>query len=96
MEAIWRLYPDAIALVSFPRYQPRDIIEAAMQRAYLPPGVSRHIIHGRALKLNYPMCLLREDKALDEKNRELDAWMRDKLSQRGLRYYAESTWHFDE
>lgn len=95
-EQIWQLYPDAFAIMFFPRFQPRDIIDAALRRDWLPPGVSRHIIHGRALKLNYPMSRLRENAPLDIKNRDLDAWMRAKLEARSLRYYAESIWNFDE
>ncbi len=93
---IWALYPCAIALVMFPTYQPQDIIAAATKEAYLPPGLSRHIIHGRALKLNYPMQKLREDRPLEEKNRELRQWLQKRLSQRGVRYYAEATYQFDE
>lgn len=94
---IWPLYPDAIALVIFPRYQPEDIIEAAKHKAFLPPGVSRHIIHGRALKLNYPFALLRDTQtSLEAKNEYLQEWIREKLSSRSIRYYAESTYQFDE
>ncbi len=93
---IWSLYPFAIALVMFPTYQPQDIIDAATKQAFLPPGVSRHIIHGRALKLNYPMCKLREQSPLEEKNRELKQWLRQKLAERSVRYYAEATYQFDE
>ena len=93
---IWPLYPTAIALIMFLRYAPQDIIEAALKRAYLPPGVSRHIIHGRALKLNYPMSRLRGDLPLEEKNRQLQQWTQQKLAERSVRYYAEATWQFDE
>lgn len=94
---IWPLYPDAIALVLFPRYQPEDIIEAAQHRAFLPPGVSRHIVHGRALKLNYPLDLLRDkETSLEAKNESLQEWIRKKLGNRSIRYYAESTYQFDE
>lgn len=94
---IWRLYPDAIALVLFPPYEPEDIIAAAEHHAYLPPGVSRHIIQGRALRLNYPMKYLRDaETSLEDKNKHLDAWIREKLGNRSVRYYAESTYQFDE
>ncbi len=95
--AIWPLYPDAIALVLFPAYEPEDIIAAAQQEAFLPPGVSRHIINGRALKLNYPMARIQATGvSLEEKNRHLQNWFREKLAQRAIRYYAESTYIFDE
>jgi L-serine kinase (ATP) / ParB family transcriptional regulator, heme-responsive regulator len=94
---IWPMYPDAIALVLFPRYQPQDIIKAAQHKAFLPPGVSRHIIHGRALKLNYPFELLRDlQTSLEAKNDYLQEWIQKKLNNRSIRYYSESTYQFDE
>lgn len=94
---IWRLYPDAIALVLFPPYNAEDIIAAAQHRAFLPPGVSRHIIQGRALKLNYPLKYLQDDDtSLEAKNHHLQEWVRKKLANRSVRYYAESTYQFDE
>jgi L-serine kinase (ATP) / ParB family transcriptional regulator, heme-responsive regulator len=93
---IWSLYPSAVALVMFPTYEPQNIIDAATNQAYLPPGVSRHIIHGRALKLNYPMEKLREDLPLEQKNKDLQQWVRAKFANRSIRYYAEATYQFDE
>ncbi len=93
---IWSLFPSGFALVMFPNYQPQDIIAAALQQAYLPPGVSRHIIHGRALNLNYPMRQLRADLPLAEKNQQLAAWLQEQYAARGVRYYAEATYQFDE
>lgn len=93
---IWSLYPDAFAVVVFPYYSPSDIISAAQQNALLPPGVSRHIIHGRALKLNYSLALLQQETSLEAKNAVLTEWLKDKVANRGMRYYAESTFQFDE
>ncbi len=93
---IWKLFASGFALVMFPDYAPQDIIDAAVQGAYLPPGVSRHIIHGRALNLNYPMSRLRADLPLEVKNQQLQDWLRQQFAQRSVRYYAESTYQFDE
>ncbi len=94
---IWPLYEDAIAVVFFPNYQPSDIIAAAKYHAYLPPGISRHIIHGRALLVNYPMQILRDETTrLNEKNNQLNIWVREKLANRRVRYYAEPTYQFNE
>jgi hypothetical protein len=94
---IWPLHPNAFALVTFPQYQPSDIIAAARFHAYLPPGISRHIIHGRALRVNYPLDLLRDEQIrLSEKNQNLQTWMQEKLENRRVRYYAEATYQFDE
>ena len=96
-EEIWPLYPEAVGLLFFPPYQPADIIAAARLKAYLPPGVSRHIVHGRALRVNYPIAHLKDsDTPLQEKNEALLRWLQEKLARRQVRYYAESTYQFDE
>ena len=95
--AVWKAYTDVCALISFPKLMPDDIIDAALNTAFLPPGVSRHIIHGRALRLQYPMQILRDRAmSLGEKNMHLKQWYSDKLAHRSIRYYAESTFQFDE
>lgn len=94
---VFPLHPDGIALVVFPAYTPAEIIEAARHRAYLPPGVSRHIVHGRAIRVNYPLERLRDpDTPLRQKNEELLRWMQARFAQRQVRFYAESTYQFDE
>lgn len=96
-ESVWNQFPDGIALLSFPHYYPADIIAAARFRAFLPPGISRHIVHGRAIRVNYPIDALRDPhKSLAEKNVELQNWFREKLANRQVRYYAEATYQFDE
>jgi hypothetical protein len=65
--------------------------------AYLPPGISRHIIHGRALKIQYPLDQLRDKvSSIEEKNTVLQHWVQEKLAHRHVRYYAEATYQFDE
>lgn len=94
---VWRSFPDANALVLFPGYEPKDIIEAARYKAYLPPGISRHIVHGRALQLNYPIEYLKDTtQSLEEKNAHLKQWIQHKLRNRQVRYYAEATYQFSE
>jgi hypothetical protein len=96
-DEIWPLHESAIALIFFPHYQPADIIAAAKHRAYLPPGVSRHIVHGRALRVNYPIARLQDETIrLSDKNEELRRWIQERLAQRRVRYYAEATYQFDE
>lgn len=96
-EEVWPLYEDAVAVVIFPQYQPADIITAAIQQAYLPPGISRHIVHGRALRVNYPIARLRDEQTeLATKNAELRQWVQHRYARRQVRFYAESTFQFDE
>jgi hypothetical protein len=94
---IWQYFPDAAAIVLFPEYHPEDIIAAARHKAYLPPGISRHMLQGRALRLNYPIAEIKStEKSLAAKNAELQEWLRHRLANRSVRYYAESTYQFDE
>lgn len=94
---VWSLYPDGFALFRFPNYRPSDIFAAAQRKAFLPSGISRHIIQGRALRLNYPMSLLRDTTmSLESKNNHLQKWLLEKVEARAMRYYAESTYQFDE
>lgn len=96
-DEVWGLYPEAVAFLQFPNYTPQDIITATKDKAYLPPGISRHIIHGRALRVNYPMDALRDEHtSLEAKNEALQKWIQQKLANRQVRYYAEATYQFDE
>ena len=70
-----------------------DLAESGLK---VPPGLTRHIIHGRALRINYPLDKLKKNLSLEEKNAELDDWVRASFEARRVRYYAESTYLFDE
>jgi L-serine kinase (ATP) / ParB family transcriptional regulator, heme-responsive regulator len=90
-------YYDAVTvLVVFPRYQPAEIIELARIGARLPAGITRHVIPRRALRLNFPLAVLRDDWPLIEKNGYLKDWLKGKMANRQARFYQESTFLFDE
>lgn len=94
---VWQAFPSAFAFVTFENYHPHDIVDAAINRAFLPPGISRHVVQGRVLQLNYPMDILRHDDGhIEEKNQQLQSWMVDRFKNRSVRFYAESTYHFNE
>jgi hypothetical protein len=48
------------------------------------------------LRLNYPLDKLKSNHSLAEKNAELTRWIQERYAQRGVRFYAESTYLFDE
>jgi hypothetical protein len=73
-----------------------DLIALAKSDAVLSPGITRHIIPGRALRINAPLEIMRDARPLDEKQAWIDAWLRERHAERGMRYYAESTFLFDE
>jgi hypothetical protein len=90
-------YYDAVTvLVVFPRYQPAEIIELARVDARLPAGITRHVIPRRALRINFPLSVLRDDWPLIEKSGYLKDWLKEKMANKEARFYQESTFLFDE
>lgn len=89
-------YPNMAGAIIYPRYEPAEILELAHSGLHVPPGLTRHIVHGRALRINYPLDRLKSDEPLSKKNAQLKSWVQDKFRERTVRYYAESTYLFDE
>ena len=90
-------HPEVTALVVFPHFEPAEILELATSGARLPAGITRHLIRWRALRLNIPLDRLADTKCtLEQKNRWLEGWLREKLAQREVRFYEEPTVLFDE
>jgi len=84
------------ALVAFPKYQPDEIVNLALNGARLPMGITRHIIPGRALRVNLPLDILENAQTLSEKNAWLDAWLVQKMRDHRVRFYQEPVFLFDE
>jgi hypothetical protein len=63
----------------------------------LPTGITRHVIPGRALRVNLPLSMLMDKESTTEgKNERLRVWASQKLARLEIRYYQESTFLFDE
>jgi hypothetical protein len=62
----------------------------------LPAGLTRHLIQGRAMRLNYPLAYFNGDEPLEAKNARLQAWLQGKSANREIRFYAEATYLFDD
>jgi len=89
-------YPHITALVIFPRYRPQDIFYCAQNGYKVPTGITRHIIPARALNINIPLDILRSESSLEEKSRWLQEWIMERMASNAIRYYAESTFSFNE
>jgi L-serine kinase (ATP) / ParB family transcriptional regulator, heme-responsive regulator len=99
LPAEWRLRlqeGEASLAVIFPVHTKDDLIALARSGAVLPAGITRHIIPGRALRINAPLDLMHDGRQLAEKQTWLDAWLRERRANRGVRYYVEPTFLFDE
>ena len=91
-------YHDGVAaLIRFPRYTPDEILYLASNGHKLPTGITRHVIPGRALRVNLPLSMLMDQqRSTEQKNEWLRTWITHKLTGREIRYYQESTFLFDE
>ena len=90
-------HPGISSLVVFPHFEPAEVVELAATGSRLPAGITRHLIRWRALRLNVPLERLADRKSgTEDKNRWLDEWLRERLMQRQVRFYEESTVSFDE
>jgi L-serine kinase (ATP) / ParB family transcriptional regulator, heme-responsive regulator len=91
-----RIYPSLSGLVIFPQFHITDLLHVSGHGCLLPTGITRFTISPRALHLNYPLEELSADKPIEVKNEALQQWIRDRLANKGVRYYAEPTYLFDE
>ncbi len=89
-------YDDVAALMVFPHYEPAEVQALARDGIYLPAGITRHVVKGRAMRLNYPLEELGKPTTLEEKNARFAEWLREKMAKKEIRYYEEPTFLFDE
>jgi len=97
---VWEIqkpyYPEITALLIFPTLRPEDIIEAALSEQKIPSGITRHIIPARALNINFPVGILMSSWSLEKKRRWLHEWLMERMAANAIRFYAESTFSFNE
>jgi hypothetical protein len=89
-------FPDASAVVVFPRYEPAEIVDLARTGVRVPAGITRHVLPLRALRLGYPMEVLRGAQPISQKQAHLSEWIYDRVQNRRVRTYTEATVLFDE
>ncbi|OGF13483.1 MAG: hypothetical protein A2W00_09335 [Candidatus Eisenbacteria bacterium RBG_16_71_46] len=90
-------HPDVTGLVIFPHFAPAEVQELAENGARLPAGITRHVIRWRALRVNVPMERMTDrTQSLEEKNRWLAGWLKQRFNDRQVRFYEEPTVLFDE
>jgi len=96
MSPLIPIYPQLCGLVIFPKFTINDLLVLAADGYLLPTGITRFIISPRALHLNYPLGELASSESLDTKNEKLQRWLMDQIARKHVRYYAESTFLFNE
>jgi hypothetical protein len=96
LEEARSLYPDLTGVVVFPRYDACEVLALARDGELLPAGLTRHLIQGRILRVNYPLSELKSRDPLEVKNARLQEWLKRKMSSKEVRFYGEMTYLFDE
>ncbi|MEW6402097.1 MAG: hypothetical protein AB1649_09870 [Chloroflexota bacterium] len=96
IDSFKHIYPDLAALVIFPRFETRTVLKLAGRGSVLPTGITRFTVSPRALHLNYPLHELSSCKSVQDKNEYLQQWVQERVKNKGVRYYAEATFLFDE
>ncbi len=87
--------PEGGIAVLFPRYTKLDLLELSRIGEVLPAGITRHIIPGRALRLNVPLAELRTSD-IEAQASWFEAWVSARITAGHARLYVEPTWLFDE
>ncbi len=96
MDEARKLFPNVTALVIFPNYEASEVMILARDGELLPTGLTRHLIQGRVLRVNYPLSELKSKESLEKKNERLQEWIQKKNMSKEVRLYAEATYLFDE
>ncbi|TMJ13080.1 MAG: hypothetical protein E6G98_01095 [Bacillati bacterium ANGP1] len=96
LEALREEYGSVAAVVVFPAFTKRDILEISRAPVKLPAGITRHLIPGRALRVNLPLDVLTSPGEIEPKNRWLADEIHRRLLENRIRYYPESSFLFDE
>lgn len=96
VRAVGGMVDDITAILVYPRFTHQDILALARADARVPTGITRHIIPGRVLRINLPLVTMSDTRPLADKNAWLEAWVHSKIADRSVRFYAESTYSFDE
>ena len=96
LNGLSNLYPDMNCLIVYPQFSVNDVIEVASSGQLFPSGLTRFLISPRALRVNFPLAMLADRSPVEEKRQALREWIQQRVEQRRVPYYAESTFVFDE
>lgn len=90
------LFEDWAAVVELPALTVDEVMRAALGDDLLPAGVTRFLIPGRALRLNFDLSILEEDSMIADKQRQLDALIERRSREGRVRRYDETVFIYDD
>ena len=96
MDHLRQNYRNFTALVSFPLFSRRDLLQVTGNDRRVPSGITRVLLPKRALCFNLQLEILRAGLSLEEKEAWLQQTIREKVAAKSIRFYREPTFFFDE
>ncbi|MEX0787388.1 MAG: hypothetical protein WD906_04025 [Anaerolineales bacterium] len=91
-----QVYPDLAGLIVYPHFTLQQVRRMAQEGWTFPAGLTRFIISPRTLHVNYPLEELTSAEPLATKRSRMRKWVAGQVDKREIRFYAESTFLFDE
>ena len=73
-----------------------DVIHCALNQTRLPTGITRHLVSGRALGVDVPLEVLRDERSLEQKNAWLQDMTLERIRRNKVRVYQEPVIIFDD
>jgi hypothetical protein len=89
------IYPNLSGLLILRSFRVEDVVTLAEAGKRIPAGLTRFVVYPRALRLNYPIDMLSSSRSIEEKQEHLEEWINQRIRNRQVRYYAESTYLYD-
>ena len=95
-EMVKREYPRLSGLFVYPKFNIEQVLTISQDGKRLPAGITRFVIPGRVLRLNFDLERLRSDDPLPAKAHWLDKRVATLIADHRVRYYQEPIYLLDE
>ena len=93
---LYGFYNELAGLVIYPPFEIEEVVQFCREDSLLPAGVTRFIVSPRALRVNFPLKYLARNDSLKEKQARLDNFIQERMENKGVRIYTETTVLYDE
>ncbi|EKD87439.1 MAG: hypothetical protein ACD_36C00081G0003 [uncultured bacterium] len=87
LKQFFQKHPEKNVALFFPSFASHEIYALMKKSITLPQGVTRHIVNGRVLNIDYPIKMLHKDTPNTEKRKYFENFLKNLQ----LRFYEEST-----
>lgn len=90
------VFPGEGLLFVYPMFKKQHIVKIAGSQNKVPAGITRHLLPNRVLQVKFEIEKLMPGNNLDERNAELDEFIKQKIEMKKARLYKEPLLILDE